>query len=602
MRHAPKPAPVPIAQEQWVLHCAILAFLCALCYVFFINGPFLSDDLTIIAGNPNIRHLSDVGQFFTSHYWNEVHTGTRGVFRPLREASFSLIYATLGLNPIFYHLASLLLHVAVILLLYFLAKRLFEDDLAAMLGAAMFAVHPIHLEAVLWAKNQAELLVALFVVLSFMAFLSALRRIDKPAHAYGWCAGATALYALGLMCKESALALPGILLLYILFSMPREKMRKALVMVAPMLLVGLAYALFQFTSSKLIAGAVHAAKQPEDALFIRPALVAKTYALYHGLLLFPVQLSAQYDFAFPVSYFSADTLPWLVAFAALAGAVVFGIVLWRRGAYLLLWSFAFLVPAANIIPFKGRPIGDQRLYVASMGACLLFGLAAVHLWRRTEPHLSSRIGAGVGIGLPLLLMIILSLCRGPIWHDENLFWLDMLRKSPAQVEAQYQVGVIDLAAKRDRAALARASYAVETAQKMLPAAGSAIDAYKEQLARSYVLRGRCHGAVGEPALAAQDFLAALQFAPNMASAHFSLGTAYMDQNQFSLALVELRTATELDQGNPLYLTQLANAQRALDQPKAALETVERALAIDPTFQLAIDLRKEIMHTLLPPPY
>lgn len=581
-------------RKQWPRNCAILVFLCAIVYVFFLDGPFLSDDLAIIAANPNIRHLGDVGQFFTPHYWNEVHTGTKGVFRPLREASFTLIYATLGLNPFYFHLASLLLHVAVVVLLYLLARKLLEDDFAALLGAAMFAAHPIHLEAVLWAKNVAEVMAAFFVVLAFMAFLRALRHQGRVSGAIAWCAGASVLYALSLMCKESALALPGILILYALLTAPRKQMRRALAMTAPLMVIGLAYVFFQFASSSLIAAAESAAApQPEDSLLMRPALVAKTLLFYHRLLLFPLRLSTQYDFVFPSSYAAADTLPWLLGFGALLAAMLAGIALWRRGAYLLVWSVAFLVPAANIIPLTGRPVGDVRVYVASIGPCLLFGLAAAAVWRLSRGRSMARVAAALAIGAPLVAMIALSLDRGGIWHSEKLFWFDMLRKSPAQVEANLQVGEQELTEGRYLAALHRAVFAVDTGQKILRLAPNQVDVVKRQLARSHILAGRCYGLLGDQILATENFTEAVRLAPNMAGAHSNLGIAYLSQDRPDLAAPEFLAATELDPGNPIYLTNLAAAELSRNQPQAALQALKQALSIAPGYEPAAELMRQI---------
>jgi tetratricopeptide (TPR) repeat protein len=207
-----------------------------------------------------------------------------------------------------------------------------------------------------------------------------------------------------------------------------------------------------------------------------------------------------------------------------------------------------------------------------------------------------RFATALLIGIPLIAMMALSLDRGQIWHDQNLYWCDLLRKSPAQAGAQYAVGQLDLAQGRDRAALDRASYAIALGEEMLARTGGTSvepggqdEALKAQVAQSYVLRARSYGLLGEHAQAAEDCQAAIRLAPNLPSAHASLGLAYLSQNKFAPAAAEFLAATKLAPGNPAYFTCLAQADISLGEYEAAAQALRQALTIDPEYEPALQL-------------
>src|SRR5204862_509452 len=122
------------------------------------NG-FVLDDLSIIVSNPLIRSLSNLPRIFSSHYWYpELQSGD--LYRPLTVATYALNYAAGGLNPWGYHAVNVLLHMACSCLVFLLFNRLLASTTAAGFAAVLFAVHPLHTEAVASVIGRAELLAA----------------------------------------------------------------------------------------------------------------------------------------------------------------------------------------------------------------------------------------------------------------------------------------------------------------------------------------------------------------------------------------------------------------------------------------------------------
>ena len=533
----------------------LLIVLCAVVYLPFLHGPFVYDDVALIAENPQIRSVGEIGKFFTPHYWNDVHVGTKGVFRPLREVVFTLVVGTVGAEPAAFHMLSLALHIAATLLVYALGRRVLQNDLAVRMGAALFAVHPIHMEAVLWAKNLAELMAAVFVLTAFLAFLNALDS-RQAARRAAWAVGATALYALALLCKESGLALPLVLLVYALFAAPTEKRRRAIALAAPLLVLFAGYVVYQFAASRLVGAALHGMRaDPDEALWLRPALVCKTYAAYGLLLLFPAQLCMQYHFAFPIGYTGYEVRWFLLFFVAVAVALGWAFLRNRRLGWVIFWPVLFLGPASNVIPFKGRPIGDQRLYVPSIGFCLLAGLIAAAVWRAATNERRRRV-ARVGLGAAFALMLVLAWMRGPVWINPAHFWFDTLRKSPLQSQAHFSVARSYWRAKMPWPTLVHAHYATQgdplhgSSYALLGEASAAIGD-RGEAARAAHLAGlaRTAGAAlfsgrYEQAVAALEQMVAL--IPDHAGLLRSLGEAYRGAGLHEKADAAYRRADELD--------------------------------------------------------
>jgi len=548
----------------------LLVALCTVTCGPFLGGPFIYDDFAIIAGNPHLRDIGRIGQFFTPHYWNAVHVGTRGVFRPLREVVFTLIAHVFGPQPLAFHAVSFGLHMLVCLLVYALGRRVLRDNLAAFLGAALFAVHPVHLEAVLWAKNLAEVMAAAFVLGAFLLYLRALRADTSSASRAGWGVAATALYAAALLCKESGLGLAGVLLLYAL-SRPRAERRRALALAAPVVLLGLAYVAFQFAASDLVTAAVEGQRaDPDEALWLRPALVGKTYAFYLIVLLLPVQLCAQYHFTFPISYLGGEALPWLLVLAAVLAGAALAFRKWPRAAWLLAWPFVFLGPVSNVIPFKGRPVGDQRLYVPSIGFCLLAGVAAAAAWRLSRAWRERRI-VRTALGGAFGCLLLLALARGPVWTDTNRFWFDLFRKSYLQSQANHFLAKAYLSAGLPLAALVHADYCIQGAQ------GRLMPMHVEAM----VLLGEANAALGEPLEAKRQFLRALDLRPDLPRALVGLGGVHLALQEYDAAAAAFGRALRVGDKPRAAYVGLALAYQGRGEFGRSLAPLRRAVALDP---------------------
>lgn len=180
-----------------LLRALFLFALTLAAYSFVLESPFkFLDDQFSIVNNPLIKDGRSLGQLFQQGYFND-----HSYYRPLVNVSYMLEYKLFGLQPLFYHLDNILIHIANALLVWALAAVLINRQ-AGFWVALLFAIHPIQWESVSNISGRAILLSTFFALISFNAFVR------------GRMFAALLAFALGLLCKESTAILPAVLVVY----------------------------------------------------------------------------------------------------------------------------------------------------------------------------------------------------------------------------------------------------------------------------------------------------------------------------------------------------------------------------------------------------
>lgn len=399
---------------------AILLTVASLVYANTLLDGFTQDDGLYILHNPQVTHFS-FAQLFTPTSFNNV-------FRPVTFASFALNWAVSGAHPSSYHFFNLLLHVFVTILLYLTLKALLdavpEGAIAAWAAALLFAVHPIHTEAVASIVGRSELLAMGFLLAAWLLHLK-----DKPVLTL-------VCFVLALMSKESAVVFVP---LAIVGDYARAK-RKTLSRYAS--IVGVA-ALYLVLLWKVQGGRFgeKGISFLDNPLAHLPARLRILNAIriawkYIALQLFPAKLSSDYSYS-AIPMFSA----WRFLWPALGAAVVVvGLWICSLSAKQKKWALAgaiYLVgfaAASNILIPTGTIMGERLAYLPSAGLCLLIALLCLHLegFRRSA-------------GWTLLLLLITALSirtvvRNRDWRDNfSLFSAD-IKAAPGSAKLHSNLG------------------------------------------------------------------------------------------------------------------------------------------------------------------
>jgi protein O-mannosyl-transferase len=419
----------------------LLAAVAAVYANSLFNGFALDDELYILR-NPQVT-APTIGLLLHPN-------PATSVFRPVTFATLAGNWAVAGYRPFGYHLVNLLLHAAVTLLVLLVLRQLLEGrperEAVSFAAALLFAVHPIHTEAVSSVVGRSELLGAGFLLAAWLLHLR-----DRPLPALG-------AFALALLSKESAV---GLLLLALAGDWSRGKLkpwtRYAAIAALTALYAGL---LWKLEGGRFGSANVSVLDNP---LVLLPAHLRVLNALrvawkYAGLLVFPATLSCDYSYNEILLYSDLrHTLPSLLGFLAVVAA--WGVAVWKRQpAYAAAGAacFAGFAATSNLLTVTGTIMGERLAYFPSVGFCLL----AAALWQRLA-------GSKKGLAAGLLAGIVAALgartvLRNGDWRDNAALYSSAVLAAPGSAKMHSFRGSLYLGEGRLDSARAEFAKALDT--------------------------------------------------------------------------------------------------------------------------------------------
>ena len=419
------------------------------------NG-FVYDDLLIIYGNPFFTTQPDWAALLSRDYFT---ISRQGSYRPMVTLTYMIDGTIWGSRPFGFHLTNLLLHVANVLLLFELARRLGATARAACAAAALFAVHPAFTEVVAFPNYREDLLVLLFSLASvglwdrgtggrrriLLSLLSAL------------------FYFFALLSKESGLGL--LIFLLLIFWRQRSTspshsntptLQHSNALFLPFLFVTFVYLILRF----VVYGASNELSPSYlgDSFFVNAFTMCRVMASYVPLVLFPVHLRADYVVT-PVSS-PAGAMVALLGMVMLLSAGAW-VLLKRQGwaGLSLGWALAFLLPVMNLYPIA-HPKAERYLYLPCAGLFLLAGVMADQLLMRARSGRRRRVLLG-SAGLLILSFIVLARMRVAECGNSFRLWKAALLCEPSSDTAHSNLGVEYLERDRVEDALRQFQQALE---------------------------------------------------------------------------------------------------------------------------------------------
>lgn len=365
-------------RQAW-LAAILVALIAFVAYARTLGHGFALDDGPEVVDNALIRSPADTLRIFSTASWAGAGDADVPMYRPLTTLSYSVNYALGGISPIGFHLLNVLLHAGVCVLVLFLAVNLGLPLAPAALAALLFAVLPVHVEAVANVAGRKDLLVALFSIGAVLAHARAMRR-GGPAMAL-----VPLLVAGALLSKEAGLVVVGLLAAHDLLY-AREGWRshrgRAIVLFAAYVAVTVAFlAARHAVLDTLVFPRIPFDENPIAGAPAGVRIMTAVAVLGRGLLLLvaPLRLSADYSFA----AIAPVTSPLDMAFLASAAAIIaLGAIAWRfrkpfpLGAFAFLWYGITIFPASNLLVPIGTIFGERLLYVPSVAFALVAGAGA----------------------------------------------------------------------------------------------------------------------------------------------------------------------------------------------------------------------------------
>ena len=397
------------------------------------------DSQLLITGDPRIQEASghNVSQIFQHTFWWP--NGEAGIYRPLTTLSYLFNYAILGNGtaPAGYHWINFLLHALNVLLIFGLSLRLFNRMPGrvfplALSTAALWAVHPVLTESVTNIVGRADLLAGMAVLSGFWMYLKSTE--SAGFRRLAWIAGLAAATTAGVFSKESAVVLPGAIVLYQLafhFAEARVRIRSTM--------LGCAATILPIGAMLVQRALVLSASPPAEFPFVDNPIVGATFWVgrltaikvltrYLWLAIWPVKLSADYSYSeIPLAHGSlADWAAWIAVAIGLCLVALF----WKRSRtafFFACFGLLNLLPASNLLFPIGTIMAERLLYLPLAGwlACLALAIDAA----------ARRFGqarlAPVIIGLMAAGFAIRTWVRNIDWKDDLTMATASVQTSPA---------------------------------------------------------------------------------------------------------------------------------------------------------------------------
>lgn len=453
-----------------------LLLIAMIAYVPVFNAGFIWDDFQYIAENPVVQDPAGLGQI-----WSDLRANPQ--YYPLTFSTFWIEHQLWGLRPSGYHIVNVVLHATTVLLVWLVLRRLAVPG--AWIAAALFAVHPVHVESVAWVVERKNVLSGTFYLLAALSYMrfSGLGERKSDTHertggtpakhagaaprttpyttGWGWYWFSLVLFAAALLSKTVTFSLPAAILLVLWWKRERLSWRDVWPLL-PMAAMGVAMALLTGWVEKNVTCAV-------ESLVILPRvdrllITGRAIWFYLGKLAWPSDLCLIYP--------RWDINPhtgWQYMFPAAAAALAIGLWITRKRigkgpltAYLFFVGTS--LPTLGVISLAYQRfsyVADHFQYLANIAP---LAVAAALLVR-----LSERIAEGKTPGSPEanrakqaktalraisgVLVIVLMICtwrQGRLYKDEVTIWTHTVELNPATARGWYNLGYA-LAERKERA-------------------------------------------------------------------------------------------------------------------------------------------------------
>ena len=547
---------------------ACLVVGAALPYLNTLRNGFVSDDEMQVLDNPYIRNFHHLLRIFTTPAASYVGVETPKYYRPLMNVGYLLCYQVFGPHAFGFHLVNVVLHVLVVCAVFLLTKRMFQDRNLALMAAVLFAIHPIHSEAVAWIAASPDLQLSLFYLLTFWFFLA----VAQPGGRFSYFAqlAMAGSFVLAIFSKEQAVTLPLLATVYEHFYRPdRAETRPArkVLRYAVLWLLTVLYLLFRVRVLGALTSGFSLNQLTWFQTFVSAiALVGR----YLWKVLWPVDLRVFCPFHPSAGLFDPAVVGGVATLAVCCALFFF---LWRRAKPLsfgLVWMLVTLAPVLNARWMPIFAFAERYLYLPSVGFCWLLGWGFLRLRARASAR-----SAVWSRALLTAFAILVALCsfrivtRNRDWRNNFTLYTNTLAACPdayyvrKDLGATYwQIGDVESAEREFREVL-----------KVEPQSTSALGGL-----------GLVHLKKQHYSEAIEFFKKALEFDPYNAEARLYLGVTYMDTHSLELAETELRTAVSLFPLN-------SNARNALG--KVYLDEGRTAEA-EEQFRQSVEIEPNIM--------
>ena len=598
----------------------IVAVLTVLVYLNTLPNQFVWDDNTF-ANFPLTKDFKYLPQLLKG----ALPPPHEGDFRPLKGVILLLDYQLFGLEPFWYHVQAMLIHLSSTLLVYFVTKKILDlmsqpkagpplaenVNFVPFLTALLFGLHPIHTEAITFITSSTDIIGISFFLSAFYLYLAAFERFKGRVPRLTF---SIILAFLAFISYEITLVLPAII---ILFDLTVSKISKK-EFLSRIKTYGLYFALvtFYFLLRFPILGLKQENTLPENNPFLTSMTMIKAFFEYLKITIFPLNLSVNHlipndiPALFYIDYereaflsqkiTDPETLVAIVALLLIFLSILFFYKKAPLVTFCIFWFLISLAPVSNILPLNNF-MAERYLYLASYGYSLFVALIFVYAYKSFK---NSRPAQSIIICLFLTLAALLgiqTLLRNSQWKDSKSLWGRELAINPGSVLANHNLGNayfiegnLELALAHLETAyfnnqinnidvIIHLGYAYQKSGKPI----RAIEKYKTALTLApadfiaiYRLANAYHQA-GLEQLAIEHYQRAIGIEPRFYDAHVDLGLLYVSQKRDAQAASEFKLASEIRPNLVIAWQNLGAVYIKMKKYDLARDALTKALKIEP---------------------
>lgn len=524
-----------------------------------LNGKFMVfDEQSYVNGNVHVNSGLSWGNIFWAFRSLDYAN-----WHPLTWISHMLDVQLYGLNPLWHHLTSVLIHAFNTVLVFLVFRRMTGAGWRSLMVAGLFGLHPLRVESVAWISERKDVLSTMFWLLAMWTYVKFAEEFKAKNGKAKLFYGLTLLFfAMGLMSKTMLVTLPFVFLLLDYWPLKRWEQKNKWDLVLekiPFFLMTIIVSIIAYIAQQK-AGAMKETGGLPFSDHVENALLS--YVRYLGMFVWPENLCIYYPY--PES--------WPVAKVLAAGLfLIFASwLVWtqrRRRPYLLvgwLWYLGTLVPVIGLVQLQSQSMADRYTYVPLIGVyvLLVWGLwEAAERWRHGAMVLSV-MGAAA-----MIICVALTRYEIGFWRDDITVWNRAIAVTKNNYVAHTNLGGV-LPATQFDAKFAQFQEAVRENPDFADA--------QRKLADELVRRVR-------PDEAIIHYQKALAIDPDNAETHYNLGIAFIRKGQIDEAIIHYQMALKIDPNNAEAHNNLGTAFIRKGQIDEAIVQYQRALTINPNY-------------------
>ena len=410
--------------SNFLKYYLLIAFAAFAVYANSLSNEFVFDDESVVLGDPSITKLSNIPKYFTAQ--EGFHKVIGRYFRPVVSSTYAIDYAIWDLKPFGFHLTNVIIHVINSLLFFNLLLMMFGVDgvktqksklYAVIFAGLVFAVHPIHTEAVSWVSGRTDSLTFTFFAASFIYYLKYSAE-TKPVNFFF----VLFFFVLSLLAKEMAITLPVVIILYDIAvnkGIKRELIQKRLWIYASLGAVSVIYIYLRWLILKDVPQReTYFYFYGKDSMTVVFTML-QTIPYYFRLLVAPIGLLYHYNVYLPYqsTIVSADVIIGIVfIIIMLAGAVL----LFRKYpliSFSIIFVFVTLLPVMNIVPTMNF-MAERFLYIPSAALSIVVAVLIIKFYSNSSKTILIAL-----LSVFTVFYSYLTFERNFDWKDNNTLFL-----------------------------------------------------------------------------------------------------------------------------------------------------------------------------------